>query len=240
MLYGRHLGLRGNLEKLLAEGDERATKLQETVVAFQKEAAERGWLRPQGIYRYLPCQAQCDDLLVYDPTDRGRVIETFHFPRQLSGERLCLADYCREAGGEVDSMALFVVTCGHEVRGLTQKWKDEGEYLRSHMIQAVAIESAEAFAEWLHRKIRADWGFPDPAGFTSQDIFKNRYRGIRVSFGYPACPDMADQQKLFRLLDATSHIGVELTEGYMMDPDASVSAVVFHHPEAKYFRADRT
>ncbi|HZR46070.1 MAG TPA: vitamin B12 dependent-methionine synthase activation domain-containing protein, partial [Candidatus Manganitrophaceae bacterium] len=109
---------------------------------------------------------------------------------------------------------------------------------RSHMLQAIAIEGAEGFAEWLHRKIRSDWGFPDPPEMTVHDILKNKYRGIRVSFGYPACPNMSDQQKLFRLLDATAQTGVELTDGDMMDPEASVSALVFHHPEAKYFRAD--
>jgi 5-methyltetrahydrofolate--homocysteine methyltransferase len=107
------------------------------------------------------------------------------------------------------------------------------------MLQSLAIEGAEAFAEWLHRKIRADWGFADPPVMTIRDILKNKYRSVRVSFGYPACPNMADQRKLFRLL-SPPQIGVELTEGDMMDPEASVSALVFHHPEAKYFRTDTT
>ncbi len=239
MLYGKHMGLRGSIERLLAEGDEKAEKLYKTVEAMKQEAIASGFLSAQGIYRFFPCVSQGDDLLIFDPEDRKRVVETFHFPRQSGGERLCLSDYCRSSdSGEVDSVVLFVVTCGRGVRALSQKWKEEGDYLRSHMLSAIAIEAAEGFAEWLHRKIRADWGFPDSPELSIPDILKNRYRGIRVSFGYPACPNMADQQKLFRLLDVTAKIGVELTEGDMMDPEASVSAVVFHHPNAKYFRTD--
>jgi len=124
------------------------------------------------------------------------------------------------------------------VRELSQAWKDSGEYLRSHILQALAIESAEGMAEWLHQKIRADWGVGDPPEMTIKDVLKNKYQGIRVSFGYPACPDLSDQRKLFKILDP-SLIEVELTEGDMMDPEASVSALVFHHPEARYFRADQ-
>ncbi|MDC4227483.1 MAG: methionine synthase [Candidatus Manganitrophus sp.] len=239
MLYGKHLGLKGNLERLLADRDERAEKLHASVVAMQEEILAKRTLTAQGIYRYLPCQAQGDDLLIYDPADPARLLETFTFPRQPGGERLCLSDYCRDVeSGEIDSVALFVVTMGKGVRALSTQLKEAGEYLRSHLLQAIAIEGAEGFAEWVHKKIRNDWGIPDPPEMTIQDVLKNRYRGIRVSFGYPACPNLADQRKLFRLLDATAKIGVELTDGDMMDPEASVSALVFHHPEAKYFRTD--
>ncbi|MDC4202991.1 MAG: methionine synthase [Candidatus Manganitrophus sp.] len=239
MLYGKHLGLKGNLERLLADRDERAEKLHASVVAMQEEILAKRTLTAQGVYRYLPCQARGEDLLIYDPADPARLLETFTFPRQPGGERLCLSDYCRDVdSGEIDSVALFVVTMGKGVRALSTQLKEAGEYLRSHLLQAIAIEGAEGFAEWVHKKIRNDWGIPDPPEMTIQDVLKNRYRGIRVSFGYPACPNLADQRKLFRLLDATAKIGVELTDGDMMDPEASVSALVFHHPEAKYFRTD--
>jgi 5-methyltetrahydrofolate--homocysteine methyltransferase len=239
MLYGKHLGLKGNIERLLSENDEKAIKLHRSVEAMKEEIISRSYLSARGIYRFFPCQSRGNDLLIYDPADPNRILETFTFPRQSSGERLCLADYCRSLdSGEMDSVAFFVVTNGVGVRVLSEKWKEAGDYLRSHMIQSIALEGAEGFAEWLHQKIRSEWGFADPPGLAVQDIFKKRYRGVRVSFGYPACPDMTDQQKLFRLLDVTARIGVELTEGDMMDPEASVSALVFHHPEAKYFRAD--
>ena len=108
--------------------------------------------------------------------------------------------------------------------------------MRSHALQALAIECAEAFAEMLHARLRTQWGFPDPADLPMADKLKARYRGIRVSFGYPACPELADQATLWRLL-APEQVGIRLTEGFMMDPEASVSAVVFHHPAAKYFKA---
>jgi len=239
MLYGKHLGLKGNLEKLLSENDETAVKLFRMVEAFKKEAIAKRYITAQGVYRFFPCRSRGDDLEIYDPADPKKLIETFTFPRQTSGERLCLADYCRDIEtGQTDSVAMFAVTCGRGVRKLSTQWKEAGDYLRSHTLQAVAIEAAEAFAEWLHAKIRADWGFPDPAGLAKQDLFHKKYRGVRVSFGYPACPNLADQHKLFKLLDATARIGLELTEGDMMDPEASVSSVVFHHPDAKYFRTD--
>ena len=240
MLYGNHLGLKGNPERLRSEGDEKATKLFKSVEAMKKEVLNEGLLSAQGLYRYFPSQADGNDLLIYDPENRERVLERFHFPRQQGGEHLCLSDYCREtASEEQDSVALFVVTLGRGVRALSEKWKTAGDYLRSHLLQALAIEGAEGFAEWMHQKIRAGWGLPDPEDITVREILKNKYQGIRVSFGYPACPDMSDQEKLFRLLNAEHEIGVHLTEGFMMDPEASVSAMVFHHPEAKYFRADR-
>ncbi len=238
MLYGKHLGLRGTFDQLLASGDEKAIKLKAQVETLQDEIIAQDLICANAIYRFYPCQGKGENLILYDPEDKNRVIETFIFPRQSSGERLCLSDYCRDVtSGEMDAVAFFVVTCGKGIRELSQAWKEAGEYLRSHMLQAIAIEGAEGFAEWLHKKIRADWDFADPPELSMRDILKNKYRGVRVSFGYPACPDLADQRKLFRLLNP-AQIGVELTEGDMMDPEASVSALVFHHPEAKYFRTD--
>ena len=123
------------------------------------------------------------------------------------------------------------------MRDLAEAGRRKGQYLRSHALQALAIETAEAFAEMLHARLRTQWGFPDPPGLALSDKLKAHYRGIRVSFGYPACPDLADQRILFDLLKP-EQVGLGLTEGFMMDPEASVSALVFHHPEAKYFKAE--
>jgi 5-methyltetrahydrofolate--homocysteine methyltransferase len=138
----------------------------------------------------------------------------------------------------MDYVAFFSVTAGKGVRELAEKWKQEGDYLRSHAIQAAALELAEAFAERTHQIIRDSWGFPDPQEMTMRERLIARYQGIRVSFGYPACPNLDDQQKLFRLI-RPEEIGVELTDGFMMDPEASVSALVFSHPEAKYFSVEK-
>jgi 5-methyltetrahydrofolate--homocysteine methyltransferase len=239
MLYGKHLGFKGGFDRALAAKDEKAVKLYEQVEALKAELQKRKSLSAQALYQFFPCQSEGDTLMIHDPEQPGTVIERFTFPRQPAGERLCLADYVRSVeSNEIDSVALFVVSCGRGVRELAQYWKDKGEYVKSHTLQALAIEASEGLAEWLHQRIRTEWGIPDPSELTIPDLLKKKYRGLRVSFGYPACPDLADQRKLFKLLDATARIGVELTEGDMMDPEASVSALVFHHPEAKYFRAD--
>jgi 5-methyltetrahydrofolate--homocysteine methyltransferase len=233
MLYGKHLGLRGAVGRLFEAGDPKALELRETVDALQREAVETGLLRARAIYRWWRARAAGDTVLLLDTA--GAEAGRFTFPRQRDGERLCLADYVR---ADVDDhVALFVVTCGEGVRARGEAWKQQGDYLRSHVLQALAIECAEAAAELLHARLRTLWGFPDPPDVPIADKLRGRYRGIRVSFGYPACPELADQATLWRLLQP-GQIGVSLTESFMMDPEASVSAVVFHHPAAKYFKAD--
>ena len=123
---------------------------------------------------------------------------------------------------------------GDIVRELVEEWKDQGEYLRSHGYAALALETAEAAAELVHRRLRAAWGFADPPDSGLRYRLAARYQGKRYSFGYPACPDLADQRQLFSVL-APREIGVELTDGDMMSPEASVSAIVLHHPDARYF-----
>ena len=158
---------------------------------------------------------------------------------------MCLSDYARPAGdGPNDYLAMFATTVGPGVRDLSERWKNDGRYLDSHTLQALAIESAEGFAELLHKRIRTMWTIGEPSGRHGlsedelRELFRANYQGKRYSFGYPACPRLEDQEKLFSLLDVTASIGVELTDGYMMDPEGSVSAVVFHHPQAKYFNLD--
>ena len=135
-------------------------------------------------------------------------------------------------------MALFVVTCGRGVRAKAEEMKGAGEYLDSHLLQALALELAEATAEFLHKRIRTSWGIVDDPAMSMKQLYNAEYQGIRVSFGYPACPELSDQQKLFRMLQPEA-IGVQLTEGDMMDPEASVSALVFHHPQGRYFDVSR-
>jgi len=228
-----------DVQKLFEQGDPKAIEIKERVDTLFYELVEQQLVRAQSVYRYFPAQADGNTIVVYDPHERSRVLERFTFPRQPGGKYLCLADFVRPvASGEMDSVALFVVTCGLGVRELATAYKDAGAYVRSHAIQALAIELAEAYAEKLHQDLRAWWGFPDPPEMTRRDRFQAKYSGLRVPLGYPACPDLEDQTKLFALL-RPEDIGVQLTEGWMMDPEASVSALVFHHPEAEYFRADR-
>jgi 5-methyltetrahydrofolate--homocysteine methyltransferase len=235
MLLGKHLGVKGSIQRLLAEGDPKTLEIQAVIEELERQSVEREWIEANAVYCFFEAHSSGEDLIL---SREGREAARFHFPRQRDGERLCLADYVRDvASREPDYVAMFAVTCGAGVRELAERWKEEGQYLRSHAIQALAIELAEALAEMLHARLRTQWGFPDPPGTAMEDRLKARYRGLRVSFGYPACPNLADQRILFDLLDP-AQIGLGLTEGFMMDPEASVSALVFHHPEAKYFKAE--
>jgi len=232
MLYGKHLGLRGLVTRLLEAGDPKAREVHEVVEALKQEAVRERLLVARGLYQWFRARAAGDDVLILDPA--GRELARFAFPRQPGGERLCLADYLRD--DRDDYLAVFAVTCGTGVRERAEALKTHGEYLKSHALQALAIECAEALAEMLHARLRTLWGFPDPADLAIADKLKGHYRGVRVSFGYPACPNLADQATLWRLL-GPEQIGMTLTEGFMMDPEASVSALVFHHPQGKYFKA---
>lgn len=235
MLYTRHLGFKGKIEEALAAGNPKARELREQVDAVEAIMLAREDIAAKAVYRFFPAHADGDTLIVY-AGDGRTVLDSFRFGRQAAEPHLCLADFVLPVdAGRPDYVCLFATTVGPGVRALAEQWKERGEYLRSHILQVLALEGAEAFAELLHQKIREMWGFADPAGTAMTDLFKAKYRGVRVSFGYPACPRLEDQDQLFRLLEVSKHIGVHLTEGYMMEPEGSVSALVLHHPEAKYF-----
>ncbi len=235
MLLGKHLGLRGNVDKALAAGDEKAVELRDLVDELLSSAEKEGILRPAAVYQFFPAVADGNRLLILDPDDFDKVLETFDFPRQQKDPYLCLADFVRDRKqGVVDYVGMLSVTAGKGVRELAESWMAKGDYLRSHALSALALEMAEAFAERVHHMMRDIWGFPDSPELSMRDRFVARYQGIRVSFGYPACPNLEDQAQLFRLLHPED-IGVSLTDGFMMEPEASVSALVFSHPEARYF-----
>lgn len=240
MLLGHHLGLKGSVEQLLKANDPKAVSLKETVDSILEEAVQTGSIQAHAMYRFFPAQSRGNDIIIYDPEDLTRVLHTFTFPRQQVEPYLCLADFLKSVdSGVMDYVGFLVVTAGHGVSRLASEWKDKGDYLRSHALQAVALETAEGLAERVHHMMRDIWGFPDPADMTMKQRLGARYQGIRVSFGYPACPDLEDQGPLFKLMQPED-IGVQLTEGFMMEPEASVSAMVFSHPEAHYFNVDKT
>ncbi len=235
MLYTRHLGFKGRFVDALAAGDPKAHDLHAHVEGVVEEMLRRPDIKARAVYKFFRAYGDGDSLVITCP-EGDHVKERFEFGRQAKDGGLCLSDFVApKDSGRVDYVAFLATTVGPGVRALAEQWKAEGEYLKSHILQVLALEGAEAFAELLHEKIREMWGFPDPAGTTKQDLFKAQYRGVRVSFGYPACPRLEDQAQLFRLLDVEKSIGVHLTEGFMMEPEGSVSALVFHHPEARYF-----
>jgi len=235
MLYGRHLGYKGNFEEAVAEREPKALELFHQVEELKQEAAR--FMKARAVWQFFEAERDGNSIHLFAPGGESP-LDTFHFGRQRRNEGLCLSDYVLDAGeSHRDHLALFVVTAGECVRGRSEEWKQAGEYLKAHGIQALAIETAEGAAEWLHRRIREDWGFPDPPTTSMHDRFTAKYRGKRYSFGYPACPNLDDQQRLWKLL-RPEEIGVRLTEGMMMEPEASVSALVFHHPDCAYFTAD--
>ncbi|RTE01408.1 methionine synthase [Paenibacillus whitsoniae] len=235
MLLGHHLGLKGKVEQLLSDKDTKALQLKDTVDSILHDAQHNGIIKAHGMYRFFPAQSNGNDVIVYDPNDTTKVLETFTFPRQDKEPYLCLADYLKSVdSGEMDYVGFLVVTAGHNINELAKAWRDKGDYLKSHALQATALEVAEGFAERMHHMMRDVWGIADRVDMTMQERFGAKYIGQRFSFGYPACPSLDDQAKLFNLLKPED-IGIELTESFMMEPEASVSAIVFAHKEARYF-----
>ncbi|RLE21773.1 MAG: hypothetical protein DRJ65_15385 [Acidobacteria bacterium] len=228
MLFGKHLGLKGSIRQLEQQEDPKLAMLRNVVHETQEEV-RKGAMTARAVWRFFPAQADGDDLVLLDP-DSGEIAARWTMPRQTGGSGFCISDYVLDN----DHVALFVTTAGHGIRAQVAQLKESGQYLKSHILASLAVETAEAAAEWLHQDLRAQWGFADPGKTSPQDCFSGRYRGKRFSFGYPACPDLKGQRLLFAAL-RPEEIGVELTEGDMMDPEASVSAIVFHHPEARYF-----
>jgi 5-methyltetrahydrofolate--homocysteine methyltransferase len=211
------------------EYEETVRKEFEPTLARLKAAAKRdGWLKPAAIYGLFPVQALGNDLLVYDPDaykadGTTREIARFHFPRQDGRERLCIADYFRSVGsGDVDVVAFQVVTVGDVATELFQKLQSANEYTEAFYVHGLAVETAEAVAEWLHRKIRHDLGVPGG-------------QGKRYSWGYGACPDLEDHAQLFKIVPAERQLGMQLTSAYQLIPEQSTAAIIVHHPQAKYY-----
>jgi 5-methyltetrahydrofolate--homocysteine methyltransferase len=242
MLYGRHLGLKGSILKTVDTEDiailaaspqgRKALELREVVDALKAEMRQ-GVMKVSAVYQFFRAESEGNTLHLLKPD--GSPATSFTFGRQDRENGLCLADLVAPRGsGVADNVGMFVVTAGAGIRKLAEEAKAQGQFLRMQVVQALALESAEAAAEWLHARMRAMWGFPDGPEMTMLDRFRASYRGKRFSFGYPACPRLEDQAGLFEVLKP-QEIGVELSEEFMMDPEASVSALVFHHPAATYF-----
>ncbi|WP_026694952.1 methionine synthase [Peribacillus kribbensis] len=239
MLIGHHLGVKGKVEQLLKNGDEKTLFLNDLADTLLRELDESPDYTLNGIYQFFPAQSSGSKILIYNPADRKDILEIFDFPRQQTEPFLCLADYIKSVeSGEMDYIGFFIVSAGKGIRERSVKWKEQGDFLKSHAVQAAALEMAEALAERIHHVMRDTWGIPDSVDMTMKERFSAKYKGQRYSFGYPACPNLEDQEKLFRLLKPWD-IGIRLTDGCMMEPEASVSALVVSHKDARYFNVDR-
>ncbi|MGE4196646.1 MAG: methionine synthase [Phycisphaerales bacterium] len=207
-------------------------------------------LQPAVVYGYFPCGADGDDLVIFDPdsiTEAAgpgaapqapaslREIERFTFPRQPDKRRLCISDFFRPIeSGEHDVIAMHCVTMGPRATEVARDLFARNDYTQYLYLHGLGVETAEALAEFWHKRIRQELGIASEDSPRVRELFTQHYRGSRYSFGYPACPDMSDQQKLWRLLKP-ERIGCTLTENWQIDPEQSTSAIIVHHPEAKYF-----
>ena len=201
---------------------------------WKTRCGAEGILQPRVVYGYFPCQSDGDDLLVF--AEDGRTLrERFRFPRQPGGRRLCLADFFagKESGRE-DVVGCMLVTVGRRASEVTRQLFGEHNYTDYLYLHGLSVESAEALAELWHKRMREELGISAEDSPDLSRIFRQGYRGSRYSFGYPACPNLEDQAKLFALLEP-ERIGVELSEEFQLDPEQSTSAIIVHHPEAKYF-----
>jgi 5-methyltetrahydrofolate--homocysteine methyltransferase len=221
-----------------------ARELYQNATELLRQIIDGGLLRARGVYGFWPANASGDDLILYTDETREQEILRFSMLRQQSvtdgGEpNGSLADFIAPADtGIRDYLGAFAVTAGLGATELSAAYAQENDDYRAIMVKALADRLAEAFTEYLHQQARIDWGYGADENLTYEDLIKERYRGIRPAFGYPACPDHTEKEKLFSLLDAGS-LGIELTESYAMTPAASVSGVYFSHPASRYFTVGR-
>lgn len=222
-LYRLQWGARGSGQQYQ---DTITREFEPVLERLKEDARQKGWLTPQAVYGYFPAQSQGNDVIVYDPevyTANGTLVEIakFHFPRMVGRERLCLADYIRSVeSGTVDVLPLQIVTVGHASSEKFAELQGANEYSEAYYLHGLAVESAEAVAEWMHRHVKRELGIDT---------------GKRYSWGYGACPDLDDHATVFKLLPAEQELGMSLTEAFQLIPEQSTAAVVMHHPEAKYY-----
>ncbi|MFL6297454.1 MAG: vitamin B12 dependent-methionine synthase activation domain-containing protein, partial [Actinomycetes bacterium] len=211
------------------------TEARPRLRALLDEAIAGQILRPAVVYGYFPCNGDGNDVVVWDTHGRERV--RFTFPRQRRDRRLCIADFFRPiSSGEPDVIGMHVVTMGLAASGATARLFADNRYREYLELHGVTVEMAEALAEYWHQRVRQELGIAGDDADDMEELFDQGYRGSRYSFGYPACPDLEEQTKLFELL-RPERIGVELSEEFQLHPEQSTSAIIVHHPEAKYFNA---
>jgi len=202
-------------------------RYEDRLAVMQKQALAEKWLTPRGIYGFWPAQSEGEDLIVYQPESLAggtpEELTRFHFPRQNGGEGLCLADYfASRDSGIMDVVAFQVVTVGEAATERFDRLQAAGDYAEAYFSHGLAVQTAEAAAEYLHQHVRREMG-----------IGENQ--GKRYSWGYPAVPDLTDHKKVFQLLPAEKELGMSLTSAFQLVPEQSTAAIILHHPQAKYF-----
>lgn len=220
---------------------EKARELWRDVHILLDEVIARRRIAVRGVYGFYPANACGDDIEVYEDESRNAKLTMFHTLRQQSEKpegqfNYALADFIApKASGVRDYLGVFALTAGIGVDALCQEFEREQDDYRSIMTKALADRLAEAFAEFLHKKARMDWGYGDGEDLSVEDLIHERYRGIRPAPGYPACPDHTEKRTLFDLLRVEERTGIVMTESFAMIPASSISGFYFAHPEARYF-----
>jgi 5-methyltetrahydrofolate--homocysteine methyltransferase len=226
-------GNRGEYEKMVEE--EGRPRLR----ALLNDVASKGWLNAAVVYGYFPCYSEGNDLVIlhHEGELKGTERTRFTFPRQSRDRRLCLSDFFRsKESGEIDTVAFTIVTMGQSVSDAITKLFEANNYREYLELHGLSVQLTEALAEHWHARVREEIGFSKEDSPELADILDQGYRGSRYSFGYPACPDLEQQRELCDLLDP-DRIGVSLSEEFQLHPEQSTSAIIVHHPEAKYFNA---
>jgi 5-methyltetrahydrofolate--homocysteine methyltransferase len=215
-------GVKGEEWRKLVQGDPESGE-EGFQSRLERMWREQDYLHPRAVLGYFPCNSEGNELIVWDPEAPGeRELERLVFPRQPKHDRICLADFYRPLdSGQVDVVALQAVTAGDEVTELMARLEAEGEFAEQLFVHGLGVQTAEGMAEWLHAEVRTELGVPPT-------------QGRRYSWGYPACPEQSEHEKVFRLLDVPS-IGLRLSGGYAVEPEQSTLAIVAHHPQAVYF-----
>ena len=239
--------MRGRYPGLLSDPEigVQATELYQDALQVLEKIVEGKVFRARGVMAFWPANRVGDDIELYSDNERSSVIGKFHMLRQqhkkpIGQPNYSLADYIapRDSGG-IDSIGGFAVTAGPEVHSYAETFEKEHDDYTSLLVKALGDRFAEAAAEWMHKQARDLWGFGLTENLTKEDFVREKYRGIRPAPGYPACPDHTEKWELFRLLNATEHTGITLTESLAMYPASSVSGFLFAAPEARYFAVGR-
>jgi 5-methyltetrahydrofolate--homocysteine methyltransferase len=207
------------------------------------EVKAKQWFKPKAVYGFFPAGADGNDLVVYEPPPHGQPVKgelrerlRISFPRQREGRRLSIPDFFEPSDGpSIDVVGFSVVTIGSQASEVTKKLFEGGDFTRYLYIHGLSVETAEALAELTHKHIREELGIAGQDAPEAKDLFHQKYRGSRYSFGYAACPNLEDQRKIFDLLEPEKNIGVHLTDQFHLEPEQSTNALIVHHPQAKYF-----
>ena len=215
-------------EKILKE------KIEPLYAEIQRKCIEEKILQPKVIYGYFPCYSEKDDLVILDETLKNEKVR-FTFPRQKTAPYYSISDFFRpQKSNEIDVVGFQVVTMGDRATEVEQLLFNSNQYTDYLYLHGISVEATEALAEYIHRLAREELNIIREDSSNVEELFKQKYRGSRYSFGYPACPNLEDQEKLFKILPVEK-IGVTLTEEFQLVPEQSTSAIILHHPQAKYF-----